>query len=201
MQERRDLQARKEWKLTPFREISRSNWLIVGFGPIGRAIAERTKAFGASNTVVRRAPAASDTVDRAGTIADLAQLLPAADIIVIACPLNDQTRGLVDDEFLAAVKPGAVLVNIARGAIVDDAALIKALDEERLSAAVLDVFHTEPLPRDDPLWSHPKVQVTAHTSFAGRGTRYRWEQLFLDNLARFVNGESLLNEVDPADLL
>ena len=93
-----------------------------------------------------------------------------------------------------------MLVNIARGGLIDDAAMIGALDDGRLAAAVLDVFRTEPLPPQDPLWAHPKVRLTSHTSFAGSGVRERWEQLFLDNLPRFVRGEALLHEVDPGDI-
>ena len=104
-------------------------------------------------------------------MADLPSVLPDIDVIVLACPLNDTTRGFADKAFFDAVKPGAVLVNIARGGLIDDAALIEALDSDRLAAATLDVFHTEPLPTDDPLWSHPKVNMTCHTSFSGSGVR------------------------------
>jgi phosphoglycerate dehydrogenase-like enzyme len=196
-----DQQKRKHWQVTPFREISQTTWLILGFGPIGQAIAKRVKAFGAKTIVVRRTPQTSDIVDTSGTTADLPELLPQADVIVIACPLNAETRGLAGKAFFDAVKPGALLVNIARGAIIDDKALMAALDAGRLEHAVLDVFHTEPLPQDDPLWTHPKVRVTPHTSFGGNGTRGRWDQLFLDNIARFAKGEPLQNVVDPASLV
>ncbi|MEO8717094.1 MAG: D-2-hydroxyacid dehydrogenase [Burkholderiales bacterium] len=198
--EQRALQAGKKWQRTPFREISGTSWLIIGFGPIGRAVAHRAKAFAANITVVRRSPEAGPTVDRAGTTADLPGFLPTADVIVLACPLNDSTRHIAGKTFFDAIKPGAVLVNIARGGLIDNATMIKALDDGRLAAAVLDVFHTEPLPVDDPLWAHPKIRLTSHTSFSGSGVRRRWEQLFLDNLPRFVKGERLLNEVDPKDL-
>lgn len=198
--EQREMQGAREWRATPHREISRTQWLIVGYGPIGSALASRVKAFGAGVSVIRRSVAASDGCDRVGTSEDLAAFLPDADVIVIACPLNDATRGMVGDAFLSAVKPGAVLVNIARGGLIDDAALMRALDAGTLSTAVLDVFHTEPLPGDDPLWSHPGVRITPHTSFAGDGVQDRWDQLFLDNLGRFVRGEALARTVDPIDL-
>jgi phosphoglycerate dehydrogenase-like enzyme len=198
--EQRAQQAAKQWKITPFRELSRTHWLIVGYGPIGQEIAKRAKAFGAGVSVVRRSPATSDVVDKAGTMADLPKFLPEADIIVLACPLNKSTRGFAGTEFFQAVKPGAILVNIARGGLIDDPALIAALDDGRLETAVLDVFHTEPLPTDDPLWSHPKIRLTPHTSFAGNGGQGRWDQLFLDNIARFTKGEALTQEVDPADI-
>ena len=199
-----ELQRRQQrdrvWKVTPFREIAQTHWLIVGFGAIGSELATRVKAFGATTTVVRRRPAVSASVDRAGVTADLPSLLPDADIIVIACALTEETAGMVDASFLAAVRPGSILVNIARGGLIDDDALIAALDDGRLEAAVLDVFHEEPLPRDNPLWSHPRVRLTPHTSFAGNGGPARWQQLFLDNIARYVRGEPLDREVDPADI-
>jgi phosphoglycerate dehydrogenase-like enzyme len=198
--EQRELQARKTWQRTPFREIAGTHWLILGFGPIGRAIAQRAKAFGARVTVVRRTPDIGPGVDAAGTLRDLPRLLPFADVVVLACPINEATRGVAGKAFFDALKPGAALVNIARGGLIDDAAMLRALDAGRLAAAVLDVFRTEPLPPQDPLWAHPKVRLTSHTSFAGGGVRERWEQLFLDNLPRFVRGEALLHEVDPKDV-
>jgi phosphoglycerate dehydrogenase-like enzyme len=196
----RDQQAAKQWKTTPFREISRMNWLIVGYGPIGQEVAQRVKSFGATTTVVRRSPQITDLVDQSGTMADLAAFLPAADVIVLACPLNAETRGFVNEGFFAALKEDAILINIARGALIDDAAMIAALDDNRFAAAVLDVFDPEPLPEDNALWSHPKVRVTPHTSFAGDGGRARWDQLFLDNITRFANGEPIASEVDPEDI-
>jgi phosphoglycerate dehydrogenase-like enzyme len=198
--EQRAQQARKEWKITPFRELSRTHWLIVGYGPIGQAIAERVKAFGATTAVARRTPATSALVDKAGTLADVNSFLPEADIVVLACALNNETRGFADKAFFEALKPGTILVNIARGPLIDDAAMVAALDDGRLAHAVLDVFHKEPLPADDPLWSHPNVRLTPHTSFAGDGGRDRWDQLFLDNIARFVEDEPLAHEVNPNDI-
>jgi phosphoglycerate dehydrogenase-like enzyme len=200
LQKRRELQQEKKWERTPFREIAGTNWLIFGFGPIGRNVAQRAKAFGANITVIRRSPQTSEIVDRAGTLEDAPSFLPDTDVVVLACPLNDATRGMVGETFLDHVKPGALLVNIARGAIIDDAALMAALDGGKLDAAVLDVFHEEPLPATDPLWSHPKVVLTAHTSFGGSGVRQRWDDLFFENLPRYVSGESLLNEVAPGDI-
>jgi phosphoglycerate dehydrogenase-like enzyme len=196
----REQQARRQWKVTPYREISQTSWLIVGFGAIGSEIARRVKPFGARVTMVRRAPAASPLIDACGTMADLPRLLPEADVIVLACALNGETRGMADERFFAAVKKGAILVNIARGPLIDDQAMIAALDDGRLAAAVLDVFHEEPLPAANPLWAHPKVRLTPHTSFAGSGVRSRWDRLFLNNIGRFVRGEPLINEVNPKDL-
>ncbi|MAI46347.1 MAG: hypothetical protein CBC34_010340 [Hyphomicrobiaceae bacterium TMED74] len=200
MEESQKLQSDRQWKITPFREIAGTHWIIVGFGPIGKATAHLAKAFGATTTVIRRSPATSEIVDRAGTLTDIGQFLGDADVIVLACPLNAQTAGFANASFFDALKPGCILVNIARGGLVDDAVMIAALDSGQLGTAVLDVFHEEPLPADNPLWSHPKVRVTGHTSFSGSGTRGRWDELFFENIQRYANNAPLLNEVDPKDL-
>ena len=199
IEQQRQLQAEKRWKITPYREVAGTTWLIVGYGPIGRQIAVKSKAFGARNLVVRRSPEVTGPVDAAGTLADLPKFAPQADVIVLACPLNAETRGVIGADFFKLTKPGAILINIARGAVIDDAALIKALDEERLATAILDVFVEEPLPVENPLWAHPKVRLTSHTSFAGSGVRGRWDELFLDNIQRFAKAQPLANEFNPKD--
>lgn len=196
----RQQQAANVWQHTPFRELSQCHWLIVGFGPIGQEIAKRAKAFGSTTSVVRRTMLPHPNVDRMGTMVDLKAFAADADIIVFACALNATTRGCADRAFFAAVKPNTILVNIARGGLIDDAALIAALDDKRVSTAILDVFHEEPLPTSNPLWSHPGVRLTPHTSYAGSGVRGRWDQLFLDNIRHFVDGRPLLNEVNPSDI-
>lgn len=200
VERQRALQAERRWEVTPFRELSRTSWTILGHGPIGAALAVRAKAFGAEVAVVRRSPERPEAADRVATLADLPDLLPAADVTVIACPLNAETRGLFDAAMLARMKPGAVLVNVARGPILEEAALPAALDAGRPGVAVLDVFEAEPLPEDHPFWAHPKIRVTGHTSFAGDGTAGRWEALFLENAGRLARGEPLARTVDPRDL-
>lgn len=196
--EQRQMQADRDWRITPYREISQTHWLVLGYGPIGQALTRRLKAFEAEVSVIRRTAVPTDHADRVGAASDLRGFLPDADVVVLACPLNDQTRGLASGAFFRTMKPGAILVNVARGPLIDDAALIAGLDAGAPSVAILDVFHTEPLPKDDPLWSHPKVRLTPHTSFAGDGSQGRWDRLFLDNIARFAAGEPLGQEVDPA---
>lgn len=198
--EQRALQAERKWKATPFRELSETKWLIVGFGPIGQQIARRVQAFGAAVSVVRRSPQPLPAIEKVGTMADLPAMLPDADVVVLACPLNDSTRDFADDAFFGAMKKGTILVNIARGALIVDAALIKAMDAGTVATAVLDVFRQEPLPADNPLWAHPGVRLTSHTSFFGSGMRKRLDTLFLDNIARFARGEPLGQLVDPKDI-
>lgn len=188
-------QAARDWAVTPFREISQTRWLILGYGPIGSALASRAQAFGARVDVVRRSPAGDEAAERAGTMADLPAFLPEADIVILACPLNAETRGLAGPAFFAAMKKGAILVNIARGALVETGALLAALDAGRLETAILDVFEQEPLPPESPLWSHRAVRLTPHTSFAGDGAQGRWDALFLDNVARWAKGETLARVV------
>ncbi|MEC9176300.1 MAG: NAD(P)-dependent oxidoreductase [Pseudomonadota bacterium] len=193
----RQLQAARAWRNTPFREIWRTRWLIVGYGPIGQALAQRLRAFDATVDVVRRSDAPIETAARVGTADDLPRFLPDADVVVLACPLTAATRGMANDAFFAAVKKDAILVNIARGGLVEAAALTAALDSGRLGHAILDVFEPEPLAEDHAFWGHPGITVTAHTSFAGNGGPARWDQLFLENISRFAAGAALGQEVDP----
>ena len=188
------------WKPVNFREVAETRWLIVGFGNIGREIAVRAKAFGAEVEAVRRSPSAEGLADHVSTLADLPQRLPHADVVVLACALNDETRDLAGEAFFAAMKPGSILVNIGRGGLVDEDALRAGLDRDQPAHAVLDVFKTEPLPAGSWFWDHPKVRVTPHASNRGALTGARGDQLFLDNLARYVRGQPLVNPTRPEDI-
>ncbi|THD62909.1 D-2-hydroxyacid dehydrogenase [Phenylobacterium sp.] len=195
------LQARREWKSTPYHEVARTRWLMAGFGNIGHEIAKRIKPFGVHLTVVRRSPAAEgDLVDKVITLKEIGSALPDADVVVLALALNDETRGMCDEHFFRAMKPGAVLINIGRGGLVDEDALKAGLDRDQPGHAVLDVFQTEPLPADAWFWDHPKVRVTAHTSNSGDGNLDRGDNLFLENLRRYLAKEPLLNEADRSEV-
>jgi len=115
---------------------------------------------------------------------------------VLACALTEQTRHLFDEQMLRLMKPTSVLVNIARGGVIDEPGLIKVLDDGVIDHAVLDVFAVEPLPADSPLWHHPRVMLTPHSSNRGEGTEPRGRQLFLDNLNAFLDARPLKNVVD-----
>ena len=195
------LQAKHEWKNTPYRELGRTRWLMAGFGNIGHEIARRIKPFGVHLTVVRRSPAAEgDLADQVITLKDMAAELPQADVVVLACALNDETRNMCDDAFFRAMKPGAILINIGRGGLVDEDALKAGLDRDQPAHAVLDVFQTEPLPAESWFWDHPKVRVSAHTSNSGDGNLGRGDELFLENLRRYLAKEPLLNEADKSEV-
>jgi phosphoglycerate dehydrogenase-like enzyme len=192
----RAAQESGEWKRMLFREVSQSHWLIVGLGAIGREIALRAKGFGAKVTGINRNGRADPAADATGTLADLPKLLPTADVVVLAAARTDATTDLVDAKFVAAMKPGSIIVNIARGELVVDAALIAGLDRGTPGIAILDVFRDEPLPKAHPYWKHPKVRVTGHTSSSGTGTLARADNFFLENLRRYDKGEPLLSPVN-----
>lgn len=197
--ERRAAQARRDWARLPYREVCGATWLIVGFGAIGQGVARKARAFDARVIGVRRAGGTHEHADRIVSPEAVAGFLPQADVVVLSLPLSARTAGMVDEAFLAAMKPGSVLVNVGRGGLVDEAALLTALDRGAPGFAILDVFQTEPLPADSPFWSHPRVALTGHSSALGDGLTARSDQAFLDNLARFLAGQPLINEVDPGE--
>ncbi len=199
--ERRADQAAHVWRPRPFREVNGSHWLIVGFGAIGQAVATRARAFGATITGVRRDQTSHPLADQIAAPADLAVLAPLADVVVLSLPLSAATHHLADATFFAAMKPGSVLVNVGRGGLVDEAALLAALGAGVPAAVVLDVFQIEPLPADSPFWNHPRVRLTPHSSGVTGAQNHRNADLFLDNLERFVAGRPLLNLADPKDVL
>ena len=199
--ERRIEQAAARWTPLPYREVAGSHWLIVGFGAIGQETARRAKAFGAIITGVRRQAGDQPLADAMATPDALPGLLPRADVVVLSLPLNAHTANMVDAKFLGAMKPGSVLVNVGRGGLVDEPALLAALDAGKPEHAILDVFVTEPLPAESPFWSHPRVTATPHASPTGSGLQARTDALFVDNLTRYLAGEALINAVEAKEVL
>jgi len=195
----RDLQARKEWGRTQYREVSQTRWLLVGYGAIGEQIALRARAFGVDLTVVRRG-AEAGLAHRTLPLSRIAEALPDTDVVVLACALTDETRDLCNDAFFSALKPGSILINIGRGGLVDEDALRRGLEAGRPGHAVLDVFQTEPLPEDHWIWSHPRVRVSAHTSNSGDGVQPRADEQFIANLGRYLAGEPLMNEAAKSEV-
>ncbi|HEX4181544.1 MAG TPA: D-2-hydroxyacid dehydrogenase [Caulobacteraceae bacterium] len=199
--DRRKAQAEHRWAPAPFREISGSNWLIIGFGAIGQETARRARAFGAHITGVRRSPGEHPLADVIARPDQIASLLPMSDVVVLSLPLTPQSADMVDAEFLGAMKAGSVLVNVGRGGLVDEDALLAALDAGKPEHAILDVFRTEPLPADSRFWDHPRVTLTPHASPISSGLSARSDALFLDNLSRFLGGQPLVNQVTAAEVL
>jgi len=188
----------------PLGELSASTIGIVGFGGIGREVARRVASLGARVLALRRstpgpADAALRPVAGPGTLEDrievlagrggFGRLLAESDAVVVAAPHTDRTRGMIDAAALARMRAGAVLVNVARGRLVDEDALVVALQEGRIRGAGLDVFLREPLPPDHPLWSLPNVLITPHVSAVTRGYWRRETDLILRNLERYVRGD------------
>ncbi|HKT52811.1 MAG TPA: D-2-hydroxyacid dehydrogenase [Caulobacteraceae bacterium] len=199
--DRRTAQAERQWARLRFREVLDSQWLIIGFGAIGQEIARRAKAFGARITGVRRSGGAHPLADAIAGLDALPQLLPQNDVVVLCLPESAQTRGLANAAFFERMKPGSVIVNIGRGGLLDEAALVAALERDAPGHALLDVFQTEPLPVESPLWAHPKVTLTAHASPITVGFRSRADALFLENLDRYLTGQPLRNEVSAEEVL
>jgi phosphoglycerate dehydrogenase-like enzyme len=191
-----ELQGRHEWRHRETRSVLGATVLIVGTGAIGRETARLLRVAGLQVRGAGRV-AREDDPDFGHIIASskVSAEVGWADHLVLAAPLTDATRGLVDNDVLAAMRPGAHLINIARGPIVDEAALLKALQDGRI-AATLDVFDNEPLPSDHPLWDAPNTTITAHMSGDVIGWRDTLAAQFATNVRHWLAGEPLLNVVD-----
>ncbi|CAA0126096.1 (S)-sulfolactate dehydrogenase [Mycolicibacterium vanbaalenii] len=192
-----DLQRRHQWRHRETRSITGATALVVGTGGIGREIAKLLRAAGLTVRGAGRRPVADDP--DFGEVVDSADLAVHAgwcDHLILAAPLTAATHGLVEATVLAAMKPDAHLVNIARGPMVDEAALLAALTQHQIGGATLDVFDTEPLPADHPLWDAPNVTITAHMSADVVGWRDELAAQFAANARRWLAGEPLHNVVD-----
>lgn len=192
-----DFQRSGRWQSLTQTELFGQTVGIIGLGPIGKGVAERCRAFGMRVLGLRRRPEPASFVDETLTGDDgLRQLLAESDWVILCAALTSETRALLGPAQLSVMKPTAHVVNIARGPLIDEPALIDALQNGRLGGACLDVFAREPLPADSPLWTLPNVHISPHSSGWTNGLRQRQKQIFLDNLARFTRGEELANRVD-----
>jgi len=170
---------------------------IVGFGGTGRAMARRAAGFGMKLLALdEMAVPGGDGVDEVWPTSRLGDLLAASDVVAICCPLTEVTSRLFDDAAFAAMKPGAIVVNVTRGEVVDGDALVRALESGRLGGAALDVIDGEPLPADHPIWGFDNVAMTPHTAGASQLRAGRNIARFVDNIGRFKRGEDLVGVVD-----
>jgi phosphoglycerate dehydrogenase-like enzyme len=181
----------------PLRELSGQTVFLVGLGEIGRETARLAKALGMRTVGFRRTegppPAWVDEVHGPGRLAELAG---RADAMVVSLPLTEQTAGMIDRAVLSALPPGCIFVNVGRGGVVDEPALVEVLAGRRIAGAVLDVFATEPLPPDSPLWELPNVLVTPHAAALSARENERIVELFVDNLSRYLDARPLRKVVE-----
>ena len=193
LQERQ--QAHQWGPREPLGQVSEQTVLVVGLGAIGRRVAEQLTALGSRVIGVHRREVEA-AVERIVPVADLAAAASEADAIVLALPGTEATRGMLSAEVLAAIKPGATVVNVGRGNTIDEPALIEALHDGRVGLAVLDVTAVEPLASDSPLWELPNVILAPHTAAISPHEPRRIAELFADNARRLLDGETLRNVVN-----
>lgn len=194
----REQQQRGEWRQMQTSELTGQTAGIIGTGAIGGEVAWLAKACGMRVLGVRRSKRRAKYVDEQYERDRLHDMLGSSDFVVISCPLTRETEGLIDDAELRAMKPTATLINVARGRVVREQALVRALRDGRIACAVLDVFEQEPLPADSELWRLPNAIVTPHNSGFSPLNMARSMEIFLDNLGRLVQGKPLRNRVRRA---
>jgi len=193
-----ELQAAHRWESIGGGELTGLTVGIVGFGGIGRAVARLAKAFGMRVVASKRTRAEDPSLDQLYSPGQLGDLLAESDFVVLAAPLNEQTKRMIDAAALGQMKPKALLINVARGGLVDEAALVDALGRNQIGGAALDVTAVEPLPEASPLWDLPNCVITPHDSGFSPLSLERTLELFLDNLDRFRSDRPLVNEVRAA---
>ena len=189
------LQLTQTWNRKPIgKEISASSVAILGTGHIGADIAKRLHPFGVKITGFNSNGRHVDSFDECAPLSTLASMIADFDIVILALPLNANTLHIIDGAMIDAMRESALLINIGRGALIAQQDLESRLDTH-LGGVILDVFETEPLPENNPLWSHPKVFITPHISYASQFNETKLESLIVENLVRYAKGEALLNIV------
>jgi phosphoglycerate dehydrogenase-like enzyme len=188
------------WKEQPRpREVAGDTVLVVGMGSIGREFTARAKALGMKVLAIRENPGkGTDGADAVFAPGKLDELLPQAGYVLLCTPVTEATTRIINRARLAKMKPEAYLINVARGTLVDEPALIEALQSRRIAGAALDVFEHEPLPADSPFWSLDNLLITPHTAAVTERLWERHYDLIVENMQRFIAGKPLLNEVDKS---
>src|SRR5207247_6096121 len=195
----RDKKA-KRWERYCGEELTGKTLAIVGVGRVGQEVARHGKRMDMRVTGMRRSDAPMPDVDKLFARAERHTMPREADFVVLAAPHDAETEGIIGEAELAVMKPTAVLINIGRGALIDEDALIRALQHKRLAGAALDVFRDEPPPPDSPLWNMPNVIVSPHSASTVTQENARITDIFVDNLRRYLRGEPLRNVLDKTKL-
>lgn len=193
-------QAARHWEIIRSGDLTARTLGIVGYGGIGQATARIARAFGMRVLATRRTPTQDALLDRFVALEDLDELLCESDYVVLCMPFNEETRGMIGAAQLEAMGPDTVLINVARGGVVDEPALIEVLRARRIRGATLDVVSEEPLPSDSPLWSLERCIITPHDAGYSPCGDQRLAELFLDNLTRYVRGDPMRNEIRSTGL-
>ncbi|EKT81404.1 D-2-hydroxyacid dehydrogenase (plasmid) [Rhodococcus opacus] len=190
-------QAARHWSdRWAMKQVHEQTVLVVGLGGIGKETARLAKALGATVLGTKRQPGPVDHVDEVHPLSALPELVGRADAIVFTLPGTTATDGLYGAELIAATKPGAVIVNVGRGTVINEPSLIDGLQSGHLASAFLDVVAVEPLPTESPLWAMPQVVIAPHTAALSPHEDRRIAELFATNLRRLIDGKELLNVVD-----
>lgn len=196
----REKQAR-HWERYSVSDLAGKTLAVIGLGKIGRETARLAKAFDMRVIGTRRdVTKAVEHVDELFAPDDLDAVLPQADYLVLATPHTPETEGMIDARRVGLLKRGAVIVNVARGVVIDQAAMTAALQDGRLTGAALDVFEVEPLPQDDPLWGMDNVLISPHSASTADSENGKLTALFCDNMRRYLNDEPLRNVLDTEKL-
>lgn len=181
------------------RHLDEMTVLVLGLGGIGKAVATRLSAFGTTVWGTSRSGEPVEGVDRLISMDELTAAVAEVDAIIVTLPGTAQTEHLLGEELLGAVKPGVIISNVGRGTVIDENALLSALDDGRVAYAALDVFETEPLASKSPLWDHPRVLVSPHTAALSKQEDARIARLFAENVRRFLADEPLRNIVNTVE--
>lgn len=190
-------QRARRWQVRSVRPLTGATLVVVGVGKTGQMAARQASAIGMRVRGVRANPQPTEGIECLFPPEALADALTGADYVLVCLPLTDRTRGMLDEAALARIGPGAVLVDLSRGGIVDHGAMVAALDDGRLRGAALDVFPTEPLPAESGLWARRDVLISPHCSGVCDGWEARSVEMFAENLTRWQAGWPLENIVDP----
>jgi phosphoglycerate dehydrogenase-like enzyme len=190
-------QRNKIWAPKEWTSLDRKTALVIGLGGIGERVAERLQSFGMYVIGARNSDRPSFVVNEQINTTEILSVLPRADFVCVHVPNTPETLNLVDAPFLKAMKSKAYLINTARGAQVDDDALIAALNAGDIAGAYLDVFREEPLPENSPYWQVPNLVISPHVSDSVIGWEYNSAQFFADNIERYLKGEQLINICNP----